>query len=241
MDEDLKRKLQIILGIGIVLVGARTAYIMYERKHADDAPAREPADVEHHQLTADDYVYERPFYGYDLPSTKKALVGQTVWMKAGNYFHPAIYDQSSRHIGSADNGRYIAPLEVMKIEDVVISPSGGARQMYAVYSQPGKSGLKAIPVGVQKGDQYRIDVENVLYRQDPRQLYKHWPKGIWDAIDTHEALKGMNEQQVWLALGYGSPVSGGEYGDRRMRYENAGKAKEVQFRNNSAVEIVDAK
>jgi hypothetical protein len=50
----------------------------------------------------------------------------------------------------------------------------------------------------------------------------------------------MNEQQVWLALGYGSPVSGGDYGDRRMRYENAGKPKEVQFRNKAAVEIVEA-
>src|SRR4051812_3641477 len=87
MDEDLKTKLQIGLGIAILLVGARTAYILYERKHADEGQAREARSVEHHQLTADDYVYERPFYGYDLDSTKRALVGQTVWMKAGNYFH----------------------------------------------------------------------------------------------------------------------------------------------------------
>ena len=241
MDEDVKKKLQIFLAIAIVLVGARTAYIMYERKHAEETPAREPANVVHHELTADDYVYERPFHGYDLPTTKKALVGQTVWMKAGNYFHPATYDKASHRIGSTDKSRYIAPLAEMKIEDVIMSSSDGGRQMYAVYSQSGQSGLKAIPVGVQKGDQYRIDVENVLYRQDPRQLYKHWSKDIWAAIDRHEALKGMNEQQVWLALGYGSPVSGGDYGDRSMRYENAGKPKEVQFRNNSAVEVIDAK
>jgi hypothetical protein len=162
-------------------------------------------------------------------------------MKAGNYFHPATYDKAARRIGSADKARLIGPLEEMKIEDIVMSSAGGGRQMYAVYSQPGQSALKAVPVGVEKGDQYRIDVENVLYRQDPRQLYKHWSKDIWAVIDRHEALKGMNEQQVWLALGYGSPVSGGDYGDRRMRYENAGKPKEVQFRNNSAVEITDAK
>jgi hypothetical protein len=238
MDDDVKRKLQIFLGIGVLLAGARTAYIFYERKQAAEAPAKEAANVERHTLTADDNVYERPFYGYDMESTKRNLVGQTVWMKAGNYFHPAQY--TGKRLG-AEESRLIAPLEEMKVTDVVQVPGKGAHKIYAVYKQDGVKGERAIPVGVQQGEQYRIDVSNILYLQDPRQLYKHWPKETWDAISRGEALKGMNEQQVWMALGYGVALSSAEYGNRRMHYENAGKPKEVQFRDNAAVEIVNAK
>jgi hypothetical protein len=240
VDEDLKKKLQIFLGLAIVLVGARTAYIMYERKHADEGGApREAANVTHHQLTADDYVYERPFYGYDLETTKKALAGQTVWMKAGNYFHARKVD-ASKHLSSPTDSDLIPPLETMEITDVVLATDKGGREMLAVFRRPGKPELLAVPIGVESNGKYRIDVENVLFRQDPRQLYKHWSKETWEAIARHEAFKGMNEQQVWLAYGYGTPVTYGDYGSRTVHYENAGKPKEVQFASNQAVEIKDA-
>jgi len=226
MDEELKSKLQIFLVIAIVLVGARTAYIMYERKHADDAP-REAAGVTHHELTADDYVYERPFYGYDLETTKKALVGQTVWMKAGNYFKPRRVD--GKHVTAQSEPEPVPPLATMEIKDVVLAPANGGREMMAVFRSPEKQNGK-----------YRVDVENVFFRQDPHQLYKHWSKETWDAIARHEATKGMNEQQVWLAYGYGTPVTSGDYGSRTMHYENAGKPKEVTFSNNQATEIKEA-
>jgi hypothetical protein len=239
MDEDLKKKLQIFLGIAIVLVGARTAYIMYERKHADEgATPREAANVTHHELTADDYVYERPFYGYDLETTKKALVGKTVWMKAGNYFHARKVD--GKRVTSQNETDLIPPLESMEITDVVLAPGKGGRDLLAVFRRPGKPELLAVPIGIEDSGRYRIDVQNVVFRQDPRELYKHWSKDTWDAIVRHEALKGMNEQQVWLAYGYGTPVTSGDYGSRTMRYENAGKPKEVRFSNNQAVEIKDA-
>jgi hypothetical protein len=239
MDEDLKKKLQIFLGVAIVLVGARTAYIMYERKHVNDEGApREAANVTHHDLTADDYVYERPFYGYDLESTKKALVGQTVWMKAGNYFHARKVE--GQRVTSQSETDLIPPLETMEIADVVLGPGKGGREMLAIFRRPGNPDLLAVPIGAENNGQYRIDVQNVLFRQDPRQLYKHWSKETWDAIARREALKGMNEQQVWLAYGYGTPVTSGDYGSRAVHYENAGKPKEVRFSNNQAVEIKDA-
>jgi hypothetical protein len=239
MDEDLKQKLQITLVIAILLVTARTAYIFYERKQAStDGAPREAAGTTHHELTADDYVYERPFYGYDLASAKKDLVGQNVWMKAGNYFRLAKYEGG--RVAKSDNADFIPPLQAMKITDVVLKPSGDHRELYAIFTEDSKPGTFAVPIGVEKNDQYRFDVQNVLFRQDPRQLYKHWRTDIWAAIDRHEALKGMNEQQVWLALGYGTPLSDGDYGDRKVHYENAGKPKEVRFEKNAAVEISDA-
>jgi hypothetical protein len=50
----------------------------------------------------------------------------------------------------------------------------------------------------------------------------------------------MNEQQVWLAYGYGTPVTYGDYGSRSVHYENGNKPKEVRFEKNAAVEIKDA-
>jgi hypothetical protein len=134
----------------------------------------------------------------------------------------------------------IPPLETMEITDVVLAPAKGGREMLAVFRRPGKPELLAVPIGVESNGKYRIDVENVLFRQDPRQLYKHWSKETWEAIARHEAFKGMNEQQVWLAYGYGTPVTYGDYGSRTVHYENAGKPKEVQFASNQAVEIKDA-
>ena len=239
MDEELKSKLQIFLVIALLLVGARTAYIMYERKHADEGGApREAANVTHHEMTADDYVYERPFYGYDLETTKKALVGQTVWMKAGNYFKARKID--GKHVTSQSEPDPVPPLATMEIKDVVLAPANGGREMLAVYRTRGKPEVFAVPIGVEQNGKYRVDVENVLFRQDPHQLYKHWSKETWDAIGRHEATKGMNEQQVWLAYGYGTPVTNGDYGSRTVHYENNGQPKEVTFSNNQATEIKDA-
>jgi len=238
MDSDLKRKIQIILAIGIVLVGARTAWIMYERSHPDEGTAREAANVEHHELAADDYVYERPFYGYDLDSTKKALVGKTTWMKAGYYLHAYPYDPATKRVTRNDNAPLIPPLEPIAITDIVLAPASSGRELFAIYKRGGKP--VAVHLGAEQNGQYRMDVENVLYRQDPRELFKHWSKDTWAAIERHEAIAGMNEKQVWLALGYRQPLSSGNTGDRTMHYENAGHPKDVRFRKNAAVEIKDA-
>jgi hypothetical protein len=239
MDSDLKKKIQIILAIGIVLVAGRTAMIMYQRSHAtDDGRPREAADVVHHELNADDYVYERPFYGYDLASTKKALVGKTTWMKAGYYLPALPYDPATKRVTQIEKAPLIPPLEPIEIADVILAPGKSGRTMFAIFKRDGKP--SAVHIGVEKNGDFRMDVENVLYRQDPRQLFKHWSKDVWAAIDRHEALPGMNEQQVWLALGYGAPLNSGNTGDRTMRYENPGHPKEVRFQKNAAVEIKDA-
>ena len=156
MDEELKTKLQIFLVVALLLVGARTAYIMYERKHADEGGPREAAGVTHHELTADDYVYERPFYGYDLETTKKALVGQKVWMKAGNYFKARKVD--GKHVTSESEPEPVPPLETMEIKDVVLAPGKGGREMLAVFRSPEKRELLAVPIGMEQNGKYRIDV-----------------------------------------------------------------------------------
>src|SRR4051812_21661436 len=131
MDSDLKKKLQIILTIGIVLVGARTAMIMYQRSHAEDGGTpREAPNVEHHELSADDYVYERPFYGYDLESTKKLLVGKTAWMKAGNYLRAFPYDAATKRVTQSDSAPLVPPLQTIEITDVILAPGKAGREMF---------------------------------------------------------------------------------------------------------------
>src|ERR1700757_5147937 len=81
-DSELRKKLQILLGAAIVLVGARTAYIVYERheeRKQAEQPKQEPA------LKADYYVTPKKLHPYDLKSARE-LTKQPVWVKAG-YFH----------------------------------------------------------------------------------------------------------------------------------------------------------
>src|SRR5437660_9756607 len=60
----------------------------------------------------------------------------------------------------------------------------GKRQVMAVFSQDEKT--YAFPIGVQSGGDYRIYADEILYIQDPKELYKHWPPDVWGAIEKHE-------------------------------------------------------
>jgi hypothetical protein len=63
---------------------------------------------------------------------------------------------------------------------------------------------------------------------------------VWQAIDQHQAQKGMNELQVSLALGSMVAASPGDYGNRQAQYRSGGKLVSVTFEKNRVTEIVDA-
>jgi len=49
----------------------------------------------------------------------------------------------------------------------------------------------------------RIYSDEMLYIEDPRELYKHWPAGLWQSVEKHEVKPGMNELQADFAIGWG--------------------------------------
>ena len=51
--------------------------------------------------------------------------------------------------------------------------AAGERQVMAVFDKDGKA--YAFPVGSIKGGEYKFYSDDMLFIQDPHELYNHWP------------------------------------------------------------------
>ena len=105
----------------------------------------------------------------------------------------------------------------------------------AVFAKNGKT--YAFSIGVVKGDDYHIYSDDMLFIQDPHELYKHWSKDVWDAIDKHEVQPGMNEIQANFAIGIGVPEGSGDGADKTLNYPNGGTPVSISYHNGRAEEI----
>jgi hypothetical protein len=233
-DPELRKKLQILLVVAIVLAGGRAAYVVYGRYQARkeaERPKRELA------LSADYYVTPRRLRPYDLKSARE-LTKQPVWVKVGYAYTYYPYDGARRKADFGHEAGTLLPLQTLQIQDVVtdIAPQAPeVKQLLARFEIEGKA--YAVPIGIEKSGEYKIYSDDMFFVQDPHELYKHWPGEVWKAIDAHEVRLGMSELQVGLALGMGSAESSGQYGSRTLHYANGGKPVTITFRGDKAVEI----
>jgi hypothetical protein len=235
IDPEVQKKLQIFLVVAIVLAGARAAYVVYERHEAmkeDVKPKQEIA------LKADYYVSPKKLHAYDLKSAREQLIAQPVWVKYGNQLTYYPYDARRRKADFARESAMLPPLEKLAIQDVVtdVAPQApGTKQVLACFSLEGKS--YAVPIGAEKGGDFRLRSSDIFFLEDPHDLYKHWPADVWQKIDAHEVQAGMSELQVSFAIGMGAAEGSGDYGSRTLRYPNGGKPLTIAFENDKAVEI----
>jgi hypothetical protein len=126
----------------------------------------------------------------------------------------------------------------LQIKDVTTDVSPGSpdqRQVLAIFQENGKT--YAFPIGAVKGNDFRVYSDEMLFIQDPHELYKHWPADIWQSIDKHEVKPGMNELQVDFAIGMGMPERSGEASVKTVRYPNGGRPLTVTYRDGKAVEV----
>jgi hypothetical protein len=242
MDPDWRKRLQIILIIGIVLIVARTAYIFYERRQPLPQPKQET-----YSSNLDDYVTPPKIFPYDLKSANKELDGKTVWVRAGNAVPYYRYSSGSHTAELKHSAGLLAPLKKLEIKDVVLQKMPASvkegqvavvqKEVLAVFDIPGEQGTFAAPIGTAVGDDFNFTANDVLFFADPHQLYKHWPPDMWKAIDEHQAKVGMNELQAGFALGTSANVSSGDYGNRTVEYTNNSNPVKVTFENNHAVSV----
>jgi hypothetical protein len=234
LDPEVQKKLQIFMVAAIVIAGGRAAYVVYERREAmkeDVKPKQETA------LNADYYVTPKKLHAYDLKSAQQ-LTEQPVWVKVGYQLTYYPYD-GERH--KTDFGReagMLLPLQKLAIEKVVtdMSPKApGVKQVMACFSLDGKS--YAVPIGAEKGGDFKIYTDQIFFLEDPHDLYKHWPADVWHKIEAHEVQNGMSELQASFAIGLGVPEGSGDYGSRTLHYANGGKPLVIAFENDKAVEI----
>ena len=228
MTPETKQKIQLFLVVAFLVAGVRTAMIFYERW----APAK---TSEAPPLNPDYYVVPKKLYAYDLKSARQ-LTEQPVWVKEG--YRYTYYPYRNGHTDFSHEAGLLLPLEKLEVKDVVTDPTPGSRderQILAVFEQGGQT--YAFPIGSIKQDNPRIYSDEILYIQDPHQLYKHWPADIWQAIDQHQVKPGMSELQVDFSIGLGLLEGRGDSDVRTLNYPNGGKPLRITFRNGKAAEI----
>jgi hypothetical protein len=234
IDPEFQKKLQIFLVVAIVLAGGRAAYIVYERHEAmkeDEKPRQETA------LKADYYVTPKKVRVYDLKSARQ-LTAQPVWVKYGYQLTYYPYDSKRHKTDFGHEAGVLLPLQKLAIQDVVtdVAPQApGNKQVLACFSLDGKN--YAVPIGAEKGGDFKLRADDIFFIEDPHDLYKHWSSDVWQKIDAHEVQAGMSELQASFSIGAGVPEGSGDYGSRTLHYANGGKPLVIAFQNDKAVEI----
>jgi hypothetical protein len=177
---------------------------------------------------------------------EKDLKGRTLWVSAGGQMDYFAYN------GRADYAHVQGTLlgaQPIAIKDAVEQaapkdgtfriPQGDAHVLlvFTLADRPGK--LFAVPVGNREGSDYNLLTDQLFFYDDPHQLYAHWGPQVWKAIDAHQAIAGMNERQVRMALGQVSTPRGGLIGESRVEYDNAGRLELVTFVNGRVTTVKD--
>jgi hypothetical protein len=232
-----KQRIQLALGVALILASARTGYIFY-RRHEDALEVekqKRARDVGY--SNPDYYVSPKKLYPYDL-KTAKQLIQQPVWVKEGYRYTFYRYDAATKKVDFEHEAGLLLPIEKLAIQDVVMVPppgKGQRPQVMAVFEKDGKS--YAVPIGFEVDQQYKIYSDEMFFIEDPHDLYKHWPADVWQAVEQHQVKEGMNELQADFAIGMGVPDAGDTSYEKTVRYPNGGKPLVIVYHDGKAAEI----
>src|SRR5579885_1808942 len=116
MTAELKTRIQIVLAIGLLAVGGRTAYIFYQR-HQDALQETKNKAVA--ALNPDFYVTPKKLYPYDL-KTAQELTKQPVWIKVGYAITYFPYNTGAHHTDFAHPAGKFLPIERLQVQRVAI-------------------------------------------------------------------------------------------------------------------------
>jgi hypothetical protein len=233
ISPELKQRIQLVLIVALLVSGTRLAYVLYQRHESAIDQAKKQAPP----LNPDYYVTPKKLYPYDLKSAHQ-LTEHPVWVKVGYAYTYYPYDSASHHVDFSKEAGKLLPLEKLQIKDVIgeVAPqSPGERQVMAVFQKDGKA--YAFSVGSIRDDNYKFYSDDMLFIQDPHELYTHWPAEVWEEIDKHQVKPGMSELQADFAIGLGIPEKSGEPGNRVVNYPNGGNPLSITYHNDKALEI----
>ncbi|MCI0349951.1 MAG: hypothetical protein L0Z53_11050 [Acidobacteriales bacterium] len=231
------KAVRIALFLGILVAGVRLVWIFWERRADEMRQAEaEQKKVAASRLEADHYVVPRKLRAYDLKSARE-LTEQPAWVRDGYRYPYFPYDSTRQKADFHKSAGMLGPIERLEIKDVVtgVSPDSPQRQVLAVFQKNGQ--LYAYSIGAIKGNRHYIYADEMLFYEDPRELYKHWPQEIWKAIERGEVQKGMNENQVTFAAGFGTPERGSDAEVRTVQYPRDGRLLRVTYRNGKVASI----
>jgi hypothetical protein len=237
ISPETKKKIQLLLGLALVVTAARTGYIFYQR-HEDYLAGEKQKRAQNAGYSDPDlYVNPKKLYPYDLQSAKQ-LTQQPVWVREGYHYAYYPYEPDSKRVDFKHETGLLGPIEELHITDVITAMPPGAgqqKQVMAIFGKDGKS--YAVPIGVVADGEYKIYSDYIFFVENPRDLYRHWSADVWQAITRHQVEPGMNELQASFAVGMGVPDRGGDDEERTVRYPNGGKPLVVVFHQGKASQV----
>jgi hypothetical protein len=235
MSEEARKRIQIAVALAVVVAGLRAGYILYQRHEDNLAVQKQLAAKSAGYSNADYYVVPKKLHPFDVESAKQ-LTQQPVWVKEGYKYTYYRYVPVVKTVDFVHEAGTLGPLERLDIKDVMaVAAPGGRKQVVATFEKEGHS--FAVPIGFETEAQYKIYSDEMFFVEDPRELYKHWPADVWQAVSQHEVKPGMNELQADFAVGMGALDGGSSSPDRTLRYANGGKPVVVVYRDGKAVEV----
>jgi hypothetical protein len=235
MNANAKQKIQIVLGLAIAIAAVRAGYILYERYSGNKAEAKRETSAP--ALNPDYYVTPKKLHPYDLKSARE-LTQQPVWVKEGYRYFYYPYNRATHRTDFEHEAGSLLPIQKLEIKDVVTDTapnSSGQKQVMALFEQDGKT--YAFQIGTLRDGDYKIYSDEMLFVQDPRELYKHWPQDVWQSVEQHQVKQGMNELQADFAIGMGRPDRQENPSWKTVHYPNGGKAISITYHDGKAVEI----
>jgi hypothetical protein len=221
--------IQVVLLVAIIAAGINLFLYLRERRSGLAEPKKPEV-----ALDPDYYVTPKKLHPQDLKDAKE-LTRQPVWIREGYRF---TYYPYAGHTDFQHSAGTLAPIEKLDIKDVVVDrppDSGSDKQVMAIFEKDGKR--FAFPIGVVENGDYKIYSDDILFIQDPHELYKHWPADVWKLIDAHQMQPGMNELQASFAIGMGAPEGSGLSNPRIVDYPNNGHPLRVTYINGKATQV----
>jgi hypothetical protein len=221
--------IQVVLLGAIIAAGINLFLYLRERRSGLAEPKKTEV-----ALDPDYYVTPKKLHPQDLKDAKE-LTRQPVWIREGYRF---TYYPYAGHTDFQHSAGTLGPIEKLDIKDVVIDrapDSGSDKQVMAVFEKDGKR--FAFPIGVVENGNYKIYSDDILFIQDPHELYKHWSAEVWELIDTRQVKPGMDELQASFAIGMGVPEGSGLSNPRIVDYPNHGHPLRGTYTNGKATQV----
>ena len=224
-------------GMVTVILGLRVGCVLYDRSR----PIPHKAVVER-PIDRDRLVVVPKFYMEDFASARQ-LAGKTIWVKLG--YATAYFLDKPRVKPANRELRYFPPLESLAIENVMERPiagEAGNKEVLLRFQREGQAWLTLAGLYDARAERYTMQLDELFYLKNPRDLYAHWDLPTWSKIEGHMLEPGMTLVQSLFSLGYGRLVTieaggiqlyeftrkpGGEAGKTRVRFSD-GRVKEIE-------------
>lgn len=238
----------------IVAVGVELLYLHHRNAADANLQVQQRGVYEKGTISDDDTVmYGLKHLRPDSMKDIRDLDGKHVWISAGGQMD--FYKDTGNRVNFSSLVGTLPGAEDLLVKgffEQTAPTSGravsrlGPAQKYVMlaFTEPKESDAKtvyAFPIGIYKSDGYTFYSDQVLFYDDPHELYKHWGPQMWSVVDKHGTVLGMTENQAMMSMGQVITPHGDKMGDRSVTYDNNSHPVDIDFVNGRAVKITPGK